>query len=108
MQATKFGSGTKISVSPVRNPDNQGLHRFLEILEKFWDFENLIPGPGKVWNLELGLEKFWTSGNPLLNGARCTVHVQPCRLAMGVLGFVLPSEVSPGLGVGLGKVLEFG
>ena len=53
----------------------------MEIVEKFWSFKSLIPGPGKVWNLEFG--KFWTSWNPLSNGTCCTVHVRSCRLAMG-------------------------
>ena len=34
-----------------------GFAQVLEILEKFWNFENLIPGPGKVWNLEFGFGK---------------------------------------------------
>ena len=62
-----------------------------------------------MWSL--GLEKLWTSGNWLSNGVLCTVHVQPCRLAMGVFGFALPIEIRFDMGkgfcVGFGKVFEF-
>ena len=30
---------------------------FGKVLEKFWNFKNLIPGPGKVWYLEFGFGK---------------------------------------------------
>ena len=64
-QRHKLMNALSCQSSPMKSTDekwrgksfSQGSHRFWKFWKKFWNFENLIPGPGKVWNLEFGFGK---------------------------------------------------
>ena len=80
---------------------------------KFWNFENLIPGPRKVWNLEFG---FWKSFGLLEIHCQtaCTVQCTYNLVGWPWKLLVLFCPVRSVLGwewvlvKGFGKVLEFG